>query len=106
MRTEKELQRLQNHGFTTQGAAIVDVLWFTQTLGSQIGIVLLCNPAGIWKAYIGTLLIQRIVETAEARQIAKCGAKVPYAIAKAAFPNRPFDNTNYDLGEVQVRDGA
>jgi hypothetical protein len=35
--------------------------------------------------------------------VAMEGAKVPYAIAKEAFPERPFDNLNYDLGEVQVR---
>jgi hypothetical protein len=38
MLTEKELQRVQNHGFTTQGAAIVDAVWFMPPPQIAIGI--------------------------------------------------------------------
>jgi hypothetical protein len=104
MLTIDQLNRLQNHGFTSQGAAIVDAIWFSQFGGPQIGMVLICNPAGVWKAYLGLPVITGIDEAHEAKQIAEAGSKVPYAIAKAAFPTRDFDNTNYDLTEVQVQD--
>ena len=97
------LDRIVNFGFTDQGAAIVDAVWFNPPNQIMIGMVLICNPAGIWKAYISTV-VQTFGEEKDAKFIAEFGAKVPYAIAKAAFPSRPFDNTNYDLAEVQVRD--
>lgn len=103
MLTTEQLNRLQNFGFTSQSAAIVDVLWFTQAIGPQAAIVLICNPEGVWKAYLGTPITEKTTEDFQARQVAEYGAKVPYAITKAAFPERPFDNLNYDLGEVQVR---
>jgi len=95
MLTSEELNRLQNYGFTTQGAAIVDVLWFTQTIGPQAAIVLICNPTGTWKAYLGKPITQSVTEDFQARQVAEYGAKVPYAIAAAAFPNR-FEADEYD----------
>jgi hypothetical protein len=66
---------------------------------------LICNPSGVYKSYIGTV-VRSGGEEKDARFVAEYGAKVPYAIAKAAFPDCPFDNTNYDLGEVQVRNGG
>lgn len=113
MMTTEQLNRLENFGFTNQGAAIVDAIWFTPSPSEQIGMVLICNPCGTWKAYIGVIQIspQSIFyaqvprnEAWDAKHIAHSGYKLPYAIAKAAFANRPFDNLNYDLGEVQVRD--
>jgi hypothetical protein len=106
MLTANELNRLQNFGYTKHGAAIVDAIWFcwlSQFGGHQIGMILICNPAGIYKAYIGSI-VQSLGEAEEAKHIAEFGAKLPYAIAKAAFPTRPFDNLNYDVSEVQVRD--
>jgi hypothetical protein len=50
--------------------------------------------------------VSKKVSEKDARFVAEYGAKVPYAIAKAAFPNRAIDNTNYDFGEVQVRNGG
>lgn len=91
MLNPNELNRLQNFGFTAQGAAIVDAIWFNgayTSAGNQIGIVLICNPAGIWKAYIGGIESPVLPEKDCAQLIANRGAKVPYAIAAAAFPNR------------------
>jgi hypothetical protein len=96
-----QLNRLQNFGFTSQGAAIVDAIWFSQFGGPQIGMVLICNPAGIWKAYLGLPVITGIGEAHEAKQIAEAGSKVPFAIAKAAFPTRSFNNSNYNVNEAQ-----
>jgi hypothetical protein len=54
MMTTEQLNRLENFGFTDQGAAIVDAIWFNSFFSvHQIGMVLICNPAGIWKAYVG-----------------------------------------------------
>jgi hypothetical protein len=104
MLTTDQLNRLQNFGFTDQGAAIVDAIWFTPPPTISIGMVLICNPVGIWKAYISTI-VQSAGEERDAQFVAAHGSKLPYAIAKAAFPTRDFDNLNYDLGKVQVRDG-
>lgn len=101
MLSTEQLARLENFGFTSQGAAIVDAKWFTQAFGPQVCMALICNPANVWKAYLGTPATERTTEDFQVRQVAEYGCKVPYAIAKAAFPNRPFDNLNYDLGEVQ-----
>jgi hypothetical protein len=95
MLTIIELKRLENFGFTEAGAAIVDAVWFHPFAAPQIGMVLICNPAGVWKAYLGTVA-HSWGEALDAQTIAQCGAKVPYAIAKAAFPNRPFDINSYD----------
>jgi hypothetical protein len=94
MLTANELKRLANHGFTSQGAAIVDAIWFTTMTGHQIAIALICNPTGTWKAYIG-VASQAMSEDAGLLEITDSGSKVPYTIAKAAFPERPFDEENY-----------
>lgn len=96
----KDLKRLANLGFTHRGAAIVDTTWFTPMLGLPIGIILICNPSGIWKAYIGTPTQINLAEDIDAKQIAEYGAKVPYAIAKAAFPGHDFDANCYDCKEA------
>jgi hypothetical protein len=95
MLTSNELKRLQNYGFTSQGAAIVDAIWFTTCTGHQIAIALICNPMGIWKAYIG-VTSQAMSEDAGLLEITDSGSKLPYTIAKAAFPEKPFDKENYD----------
>jgi hypothetical protein len=95
----KDLKRLANLGFTNQGAAIVDAVWFTDMNNYQIGIVLIFNPSGIWKAYICSQ-VDITSEENDAQLIAKNGAKVPYAIAKAAFPNHDFDINCYDCEET------
>jgi hypothetical protein len=95
----KDLKRLANLGFTEQGAAIVDALWFATTKG-QVGIVLICNPSSVWKAYIG-LPTYPFFEENDAKEVALNGAKVPYAIAKAAFPSQEFDINCYDC-EVAI----
>jgi len=94
MLTQTELNRLENFGFTNQGAAIVDAIWFNPPTAIAIGIVLICNPEGIWKSYIGTI-VNSFGEEKDAKFIANFGAKLPYLMAKAAFPNRAFDNSNY-----------
>jgi hypothetical protein len=98
----KDLKQLANLGFTHQGAAIVDAAWFTPMLGLPIGVILICNPSGIWKAYIGTTTQIDLAEKLDAKHIAIYGAKVPYAIAKATFPNRDFDANCYDCKEAIV----
>ena len=94
MLTPNELKRLENHGFTSQGAAIVDTIWFTTCTGHQIGIALVCNPAESWKAYIGNVF-DYLSEDAGAVQICESGSKIPFELAKAAFPKRPFNKENY-----------
>jgi putative transcriptional regulator len=86
----KDLSSLANLGFTHQGAAIVDAVWFTPMLGMPIGIILTCNPSGVWQAYMGTPSKLNLAEDVDAKQIAEYGAEVPFAIAKAAFPDRDF----------------
>jgi hypothetical protein len=98
MLTSEELNRLENFGFTAQKAAIVDAIWFNgayTSAANQIGMVLICNPAGIWKAYIGGIESPYLTEKECAQLIANRGAKVLYAIAAAAFPNR-FEAKDYD----------
>lgn len=90
---EFELDRLQNFGFTRSGAAIVDALWFHPRAGA-IGMVLIVNESEIWKSYIGTL-VEISDEANDARLIAEFGAKLPYVLAAAAFPDR-FTKENYD----------
>jgi hypothetical protein len=95
MLTSEELNRLQNYGFTSQSAAIVDALWFTPgCTTAQVAMVLICNPENIWKAYIGTVN-PPTSEKIDAQFIAMWGAKLPYTIAQAAFPNR-FESKDYD----------
>lgn len=94
MLTPDKLKRLANHGFTSQSAAIVDAIWFTSCTGHQIGIALIYNPAGAWKAYIGSVF-DCINEDAGAVQICESGSKIPFELAKAAFPKRPFSEENY-----------
>jgi hypothetical protein len=84
MLTTDQLNRLSNHGFTSQGAAIVNAIWFTTCSGHQIGIALICNPVGKWKAYIGSVF-DCLSEDAGTVQICESGSKIPFELAKAAF---------------------
>jgi hypothetical protein len=82
MLNAEQLTRLANLGFTGQGAAIVDAAWFSGAYTSsahQIGIVLICNPAGTYKSYIGAIE-QFTTEKIGAWYIAESGAKVPVQI--------------------------
>jgi hypothetical protein len=90
--------RLQNFGLTETGAAIVDAVWFNGAYTSRataIGMVLICNRFNVWKAYIGAIEVTT-TEDIDAKIIAENGAKVPFAIAMAAFLNR-FTEENYDV---------
>jgi hypothetical protein len=93
----KDFERLANFGYTEAGSAIVDAIWFSGAYSSpatQIGMVLICDLAGCWKAYIGGLDM-KTNENLGAEIIAAHGAKVPCAIAQAAFPGR-FEAKDYD----------
>ena len=92
---ENRLENLANFGFTQSGAAIVEAIWFNGTVHTVCsGIVLICNRVGVWKAYLGGLIFVTNSKL-DARIIAENGAKVPYAIAAAAFPGR-FTEEEYD----------
>lgn len=97
---EPNLKRLQNFGFTPAGSAIVDAIWFSGAFtspASQIGMVLICDQSGSYKAYIGALTEGQALagEAYCAQLIAADGCKVQKAIALAAFPNR-FTLEEYD----------
>jgi hypothetical protein len=97
-----DLERLQNFGYTHAGSAIVDALWFPMLLKDTrpleatpcIGLVLICNEVGIWKAYIGIVNFP-LRESIDAQEIARDGVKVSYGIAAGAFPGR-FTAEEYD----------
>lgn len=90
-----DLDRLENFGFTKAGSAIVDAIWFSGA--NQIGMVLICDEFGSYKAYIGALNQFQVLreEAGCAQSIAAHGCKVPEAIALAAFPNQ-FIADDYD----------
>jgi hypothetical protein len=97
MMTTEELNRLANFGYTQSGSAIVDVLWLTQHYevpSPRIGMVLICTSEGCWKAYAGNTNLS-FSEREEAKFVAAHGAKLPCAIAQAAFPGR-FEAKDYD----------
>ena len=92
-----DLRRKANFGYTEHGSAIVDAVWFNGAYTSDaqaIGMVLIVDQSGCWKAYIGSLSYS-VTEAADAQRIAAMGAKVPYPIAAGAFPNR-FLREDYD----------
>lgn len=99
MTDEQKIKRLANFGFTDSGASIVDAIWFTGCYSSgnhEIGLVLIKNLEGKWKAYIGALVPGRFAdEKGDAKVIADLGQKVSYGVAAGAFPNRDITEENY-----------
>lgn len=88
-----KVDRLANFGHTAAGSAIVDAIWFTQGF-QQVGMVLILNPEGAWKCYVGVADLNA-KEKDGARWIAQWGSKLPVGIAMGAFPGR-FAADDYD----------
>ena len=93
-----QVESLANLGRTAAGSAIVDAVWST-TAGGAIGVVLILNREGKWKAYTGVAPLGAAgtdAEAADALRVARDGAKVPFEVAFALFGSRGFGIDDYD----------